>query len=445
MSRLSILTEAVFENRENVYISGIAGSGKSYLLKQLYDEAVKRGINSVLTSTTGVSSFNIGGCTIHSFTGIILPTQMPKDPQEYISRIVTRIKFKRYLLKKWQNLKILFIDEVSMLGANYIDVINEVAKRVRGSSSPFGNIQVVASGDFLQLPPVNDSFCFESPCWDELRFKNYVLTKAYRFTEQRWNDILQRARIGKLTKEDMEVLKGCVNKKNTSDIQPTVIYPLRRDVDDINEVALDDLPSDFITFIAEDTLGEEEKTGSVNIIRHCSEEQSKVLDSTLNIGRKIKLKVGAQVMLVANLDVGMGLVNGSRGIITNIADDEIVTVKFKGKEYEFEQPVLPYAFKIEHQGEYYVRTIVPLIPAYASTVHKMQGLTIDCGIINCGSSIFSPGQAYVALSRVRSLDGLFLEQISQSKIYPNKLALSFEEKMRKNAVFIDHEINDEEV
>ncbi len=81
MSRLSILSEAVFENKENVYISGIAGSGKSYLLKQLYDEAVKRGINSVLTSTTGVSAFNIGGCTIHSFTGIILPTKMPKDPQ----------------------------------------------------------------------------------------------------------------------------------------------------------------------------------------------------------------------------------------------------------------------------------------------------------------------------------------------------------------------------
>ena len=444
MSRLSVLTEAIFQDKHNVMIAGIAGSGKSYLLRQLYDESVKRGIVSILTSTTGVSSFNIGCSTIHSFTGIILPTQMPKDPEEFVSRIVTRIKFKRYLLKKWQNLKILFIDEVSMLGANYIDVVNEVAKRVRGSSSPFGGIQVIASGDFLQLPPVNDSFCFESPCWEELRFKNYVLTKAYRFTEQKWNDILQRARVGKLTKEDMEVLKGCVNKKNNSDIQPTVIYSLRRDVDDLNEVALDDLSSEFITFIAEDTLGEEEKTGSVNIIRHCSEEQSKVLDSTLNIGRKIKLKVGAQVMLVANLDVAMGLVNGSRGVITKVEADNVI-VKFKGKEYEFEHPISPYAFKIEHQGEYYVRTIVPLIPAYASTVHKMQGLTIDCGIINCGSSIFSPGQAYVALSRVRSLDGLFLEQISQSKIYPNKLALNFEEKMRKKAVFIDREINDEEV
>ena len=442
MSRLSILSEAVFENKENLFLNGIAGSGKSYLLKQLYDEAVKRGINSVLTSTTGVSSFNISGCTIHSFTGIVLPSQMPKDPEEYISRIVSRIKFKRYLLKKWQNLKILFIDEVSMLGANYIDVINEVAKRVRGCSSPFGGIQVVASGDFLQLSPVNDSFCFESPCWDELRFKNYVLTKAYRFTEQKWNDILQRARIGKLTKEDMDVLKGCVNKKNTSDIQPTVIYSLRRDVDNINEVALDDLPSEFISFIGEDTLGEEEKTESVSIIRHCSEEQSKVLDSTLNIGRNIKLKVGAQVMLVANLDVATGLVNGSRGIIMKITDEGAI-VKFKGKEYEFEYPVGPYSFKIEHGGEYYVRKILPLIPAYASTVHKMQGLTIDCGIINCGSSIFSPGQAYVALSRVRSLDGLFLEQISQSKIYPNKIALNFEEKMRKKAVFIDREINDE--
>ena len=442
MSRLSVLTEAVFENRENIYISGIAGSGKSYLLKQLYDESVKRGINSALTSTTGVSSFNISGCTIHSFTGIILPTQMLKDPEDFVSRIVTKIRFKRYLLKKWQNLKLLFIDEVSMLGANYIDLIDIVARRIRGINSPFGGIQVVASGDFLQLPPVNDSFCFESPCWNELNFKNYVLTKAYRFTEQRWNDILQRARIGKLTKEDMTVLKEYVNKQNNSDIKPTVIYALRRDVDSINEEALNNLPSEFITFTGEDTLGEEEKTGSVSIIRHCSEEQSKVLDSTLNIGRNIKLKVGAQVMLVANLDVSTGLVNGSRGVITKIEGNSVI-VKFKGKEMEFEYPIEPFSFKVEHGGEYFVRKIVPLIPAYASTVHKMQGLTIDCGIINCGSSIFSPGQAYVALSRVRSLDGLFLEQISQDKIYPNKLALKFEEQMRKKAVFIDIENGDE--
>jgi ATP-dependent DNA helicase PIF1 len=438
--RLSVLSEAVFENRDNVYISGIAGSGKSYLLKQLYDEAVKRGINSVLSSTTGVSSFNLGGCTIHSFTGIVLPTQMPKDPEEYISRIVTRIKFKRYLLKKWQNLKILFIDEVSMLGANYIDVINEVTKRVRGSNSPFSGIQVVASGDFLQLPPVNDSFCFESPCWSELNFKNYVLTKAYRFTEQKWNDILQRARIGKLTSSDISYLRKCINKKNNSDIQPTVIYSLKKDVDDINEVALDDIDEKSYIYEALDYMGEEIQTTSeqeeFKIIRNCTEEQSKVLDSNLNVKRKVTLKKGAQVMLLANLDVAEGLVNGSRGIITKIDENE-VTVKFKGKNHEFEEIIKAYDFKIEYQEELLVRKMLPLIPAYASTVHKMQGLTIDCGIVNCGDSIFSPGQAYVALSRVRSLEGLFLESLKPEKIYPNKKALQFEEEMKKDAFFID--------
>jgi ATP-dependent DNA helicase PIF1 len=325
-----------------------------------------------------------------------------------------------------------------MLGANYVDILDTVARKIRNNPTPFGGIKVVASGDILQLQPVNDTFCFESPSWHELDFMNFVLTKAYRFTSQKWSDILQRARIGKLTKEDIVQLRGCINKENKSDIQPTVIYALRKDVDDLNEIALDDLPTPFITFNAEDTLGEEEKLIEsnegkktlVNIVRHCTEEQSKVLDSNLNIGRTIKLKLGAQVMLVANLDVGMGLVNGSRGVITKISTTEII-VKFKGKKHEFEMPIDPYVFKIEHQGEILVRKIVPLIAAYSSTIHKVQGSSLDCAIINCGDSIFSPAQAYVALSRVRSLDGLFLEQLKLDKIYPNKHALQFEEKMKK--------------
>jgi hypothetical protein len=100
MCRFDVISNAIFNQQRNVYISGIAGSGKSYLLRQLFDEAISKKINCVLTSTTGVSAFNIGGCTIHSWSGIVLPTQLPKDVEEYISKIITRIKFKRYLLKK---------------------------------------------------------------------------------------------------------------------------------------------------------------------------------------------------------------------------------------------------------------------------------------------------------------------------------------------------------
>ena len=436
MSRFEIISKTIFQDEKNVYISGIAGSGKSYLLRELYLEAKKRGIISVLTSTTGVSAFNVGGCTIHSWTGIVLPTQLPKDPEEYIGKLVSRIRFKRHLSRRWQTLKIIFIDEVSMLGANYIDVVDNVARRIRNINRPFGGIQVVASGDFLQLPPVLDNFCFESPVWDEMNFMNYILTKAYRFTQQEWSDILQRARLGKLTQSDIDTLKKCVNKVNTSDIQPTVIYSLRKDVDDLNDVAMDDLPTTYIEFFSEDVLEEEEKK-DVIITRHCNEEQSKVLDANLNVGRKIKLKEGAQVMLVANLDVDMGLVNGSRGVITSIKEN-VVNVKFKGKSYEFEEPISTYQFKIEHQGEMLIRKMIPIIPAFSSTIHKMQGLTIDCAIVNCGDSIFSPGQAYVALSRCRSLDGLYLERLKPDKIFPNKVELKFEEKIRKIGVFIDN-------
>ena len=114
MNRFDILTKAIFEDKNNIYISGSGGTGKSYLMRQLFDEAVKRGINCVLTSTTGISSMNIGGCTIHSWSGIVLPTKLPTNPEDYISKVVTRIKFKRYLYKRWNNLRILFLDEITL-------------------------------------------------------------------------------------------------------------------------------------------------------------------------------------------------------------------------------------------------------------------------------------------------------------------------------------------
>jgi ATP-dependent DNA helicase PIF1 len=437
MERLNILIKTIFENESNVYISGVGGTGKSFLMRQLYDEAVKRGINCVLTSTTGISSMNIGGCTIHSWSGIVLPTKLPKDPEEYISKIVTRIKFRRYLYKKWTNLKLLFLDEVSLLGADYLDVLDCVSRRIRGIDLPLGGIQIVASGDFCQLPAINSAFCFESPTWNEIRFKNYILTKAYRFDTQEWSDILQRVRIGKLNNKDINTLKKCINKKNTSDILPTVIYALRKDVDDINEISLDNLPGESVEYFSDDILGQEDKySESIQIIRQCTEEQSKVLDSQLNCKRNLKLKVGAQVMLICNLDISMGLCNGSRGVVIKLKEDCVI-VKFKGREFEFEQEIKPFDFKIEHQNEILVRRIIPLILGYSSTVHKLQGSSIDSGLISINDSIFSPAMAYVALSRVRSLDGLYLEQLKIDKIYPDKRALKFDEELRKTGIMVD--------
>jgi ATP-dependent DNA helicase PIF1 len=437
MERLNILIKSIFENESNVYISGVGGTGKSFLMRQLYEEAVRRGINCVLTSTTGISSMNIGGCTIHSWSGIVLPTKLPSDPEEFISKIVTRIKFRRYLYKKWANLKLLFLDEISLLGADYLDILDCVARRIRGVDLPLGGIQIVAGGDFCQLPAINSAFCFESPTWYEIRFKNYILTKAYRFDTQEWSDILQRARIGKLNNKDIDTLKKCINKKNTSDILPTVIYALRKDVDDINEISLDNLPGEIVEYFSDDILGQEDKySESIQIIRQCTEEQTKVLDSQLNCKRNLKLKVGAQVMLICNLDISMGLCNGSRGIVIKLKEDCVV-IKFKGKEFEFEQEIKSFDFKVEHQNEILVRRIIPLILGYSSTVHKLQGSSIDSGLISINNSIFSPAMAYVALSRVRSLDGLYLEQLKLDKIYPNKIALSFDEKLRKTGIMVD--------
>jgi len=318
----------------NVFLTGPGGVGKSYYINKLKDE-LKDEI--VLTSTTGVSSYNLKAMTIHSFTGIgvfkvgdkveSVIKKMKKFSNTY-EQIKTRVR--RY--------SIIVIDEVSMLGKGFLEMINEILKIVRGNDRVFGGYQVIFTGDFMQLPPVNDQYCFYSNVWKELNFKVIELTKLYRFNDDLYSSILSRVRLGKNTKEDnTELYKRYFAYKKYKDdieneekepgidkdeinlkIRPTFLYSRKVNVNDKNMEELELNPNELIVFKA--NYRDKHKLCRIDIDK---------LENT------IYLKVGAQVMLTVNFDIDMGLVNGSRGVVTKY-EDGLLYVKFlNGMEISF--------------------------------------------------------------------------------------------------------------
>jgi len=403
----------------NIFITGPGGVGKSFYINKLKEEYKDE---IVLTSTTGVSSYNLKGSTIHSFTGIGIFKHGDK-----VDSIIKKLKkYKTYETVKTRVRKysIIVIDEVSMLGKAFLELINEILKLLRGNDNLFGGLQVIFTGDFLQLPPINDEFCFTSNIWKELKLRTIYLTKMYRVNDPLYTSILERARLGKTTKEDNQELckrlfaykkylkdieekeeKDCVN------IQPTFLYSKKINVEDKNMEELYKNPNELIIF----------KPQYTDMHKTCKIEFDK-LNGNLN------LKIGAQVMLNINLDIDMGLVNGSRGVVTsyNSETGELKVKMLNNIEYTFSKHEYVYE---EDDKVMYKMHQYPFILAYALSIHKVQGCTLDCAVIDLGHSIFEENMAYVALSRVRNLQGLYLQNFQSYKIFASKQALEFYENL----------------
>jgi ATP-dependent DNA helicase PIF1 len=379
-----------------------------------------------------------------------------KDPETFIRKCLRKIHNEKPLLKKWKNINIIIIDEISMMGGTYLHFLNIIARELREDKRPFGGIQIIASGDMLQLPPVKDIFPFEAPIWNDLKFINIVLSKAYRFENQSWSDCLQRIRLQKTTTSDVNLLKKCANKyqsmfenNDTSEpgeplrIKPTILCPVNAQVDKINNEELAKINGTSFTYNSIDICGTPEKDKDeidFSKFKKCTIDEIEFLDKELIVPSFIELKIGAQVMLLINLDVELGLVNGSRGIVQKCEE----TVFSKAVWVLFENHSEP--IKVEYEkchliedfeGKVYLRTMLPLKLSWAFSFHKAQGSTLESAIVNCGRGIFTEGQAYVALSRVRNSDNLYLSEFFPSKITTNKKALLFEQKMLKNSILID--------
>lgn len=396
----------------NIFITGGGGVGKSALI-DYYIKVNKTNRNTIgVTSTTGTSAILINGTTIHSYLGL-------GTGKQDVETICNKINGNRFLVRRWCKLKILIIDEISMLSASFFDKLEEIARNIRNTKKAFGGIQLILSGDFCQLSPINSSeFCFEAKSWGKCVNKTIYLQKIIRQENLTFKDCLSNIRLGIINKEIKALLDSRINAelKNEFGIEPTKLFSKNYYVDLTNVNQLRKISKDNKIYKYKLTTDFDSKIGDKYI---------KLIPALDNL----ELCKGCQVMLTYNLDLANHLVNGSRGVVTDFAyknGNYIPVVKFlNGLEIEIDFNT----WKIEEDGKI-IGTItqIPLKLGYAFSIHKAQGCSLDYAILDL-SDLFDFGMAYVALSRVRNLEGLSILNINWDKIKANPKAIDFYNKL----------------
>lgn len=405
----------LIKKNKNIFITGHAGTGKSYILNQIKEIFPK----VVITSTTGIAAVNVKGQTLHSWAGVGICNNT-------IAQTVEKILKKSSLKNQIQKCKILAIDEISMLDVRTFEYVNEVLKQVRSCSEPFGGIQVIFIGDFFQLPPVEKEenvekkYCFESQLWNDLDLHTILLTKNYRQNEENLITALANMRVNSLTEKDIELLKTRENINTNSLENALHIFATNYEADNYNSQKFMSIQSPEYKLYAIDGIykGEELIEQPTNARE---EHILKRIDVVCRAEKSISLKVNARVMLLINLDFDKGLINGSCGNVLEIDDDYImilfdngVTSKIKRHDFEFYNNEVLIA----------IRRQFPLRLAYGITIHKSQGMSLDKLVVDC-SKIFEKGQAYVALSRIKTLEGLYLRNFNPYKVMVDEKVVEF--------------------
>jgi ATP-dependent DNA helicase PIF1 len=395
---------------KSIFITGPGGTGKSYLIQAIYNLIPDRtGKHVSVTALTGCAALLLGryAKTLHSWAGIGLG-------RSEVNVLVAAIRRSGRAFRRWLGTDILIIDEVSMMTSELLEKLDEVARHIRRDKRPFGGIQVVFVGDFFQLPPVVKAsegeltFVFESPTWKSIVQETISLTQIHRQADPEFQKILNEARVGSLSEESIAVLKGRQGLPWAEElIRPTLLFTRRAEVDNVNDRNLKALPAERKLFKAETVFapleGLQGYTNETPEVKRAIEK----LDKDAPYMVELVLAQGAQVMLLVNKDPELGLVNGSRGVVVGFDGMGIPMVQFKHGA-----PIpIPAASWESDEVEGLYRKQIPLRLAYAITIHKAQGATLDSALIDIGTSTFEYGQAYVALSRVRSLDSLYIWDI----------------------------------
>jgi len=396
---------------KNVMITGAAGTGKTFIIQAFHEWAKTiDSLHVAVTSTTGVSALLIGGTTIHSWAGVGLG----EDSAMTLAKKIKNIK--RYN-ERWMTTSALIIDEVSMLPPDLFDKLDQIGRIVRNVNRPFGGIQLIVMGDFCQLNPVkSDSYCFEAKCWKQAIDRVYHLTEIIRQKDKTFQQTLNNIRMGIVTAADKALLNTRVNQKvDDLRIKPTKLFSLKKDVERTNKIALETLKSaGNLSRIYKARISLENKHSSGSLTDSQQTRFINAIQGQCQAVNALELAVGSQVMLICNLDLTRGFANGTRGVVTDLTDNGPMVYFRNGCEELIE----PWKWVIHFADEHVdvAKHQIPLILADACTIHKSQGSTIDYLEVNLGSSIWECGQTYTALSRVRTLDGLFITSIDYSKI-----------------------------
>ena len=402
---------------KNVFLTGPGGTGKSHLLKIFIERYNKINILSdsekelYVTSTTGISSLLINGKTLHSYAGIGLGN---KSYDFYIDKIKKNYKLKN----RWRNTKILIIDEISMLEPELFEKLEIIARKVRNNEKKFGGIQLVISGDFLQLPPVNSNkLCFESNIWSDIIDKTFYFQENLRQDNKKFQDILNKIRLGNVDEDVKNCLTSCINRNKTNLlIEPTILYSKRHMVKDYNSNKLSLLSNN-------DKQIYKSRIEYKNIKDEYKEAYTEIINKMCDIESEIELKIGTQVMLVVN-GIDDNLANGSIGKIIKFDNNYPVVLFTNG----IEKLITEYKWSLSDDNKKEPNVYkfqIPLVLAWAITIHRAQGATLDYIETDLGYSIFEYGQIYVVLSRVKTKEGIFIKNINFNKIKANPKAIEF--------------------
>lgn len=412
--------EAILEGN-NIFLTGQAGTGKSFVISKLLEICKSAGIKACATSTTGSSAVLIGGTTIHGWSGVNICGNKTSALKKASSN--------KSAISNWIKTDILIIDEVSMMSPALLEILDYVGREIRSNrETPFGGLRVVLCGDFCQLPPVKaEGFCFQSPIWPEIIDKCFCLTTIFRQTAVDFCTALSEIRFGIVSKKTQKLLDSRLKHKFEGDILPTQLYSKKIDVDKINMDRLCELNEPILPYTSDDIV--RDLGGGFKRSKEQLEQLFDKINKVCMAPPTLYLCVGAQVMLTVNLCVAEGLVNGSRGIITGISPSMRPIVKFlNGQILE----VKPNIWNVRI-NEYTTikRTQFPLILAWALTIHKSQGSTLDRAKMKLSDGMFADGMFYTALSRVSSIEGLSLDEVDYTKAKCNKQVLAFYKSLEK--------------
>jgi ATP-dependent DNA helicase PIF1 len=378
----------ILQTGANVFLTGSPGSGKTHTVRSYVDWLRAHSIEPAITASTGVAATHIHGQTLHAWSGIgILDRFTAYD--------IDRIASKEHVAKRIQKTSVLIIDEISMLPAPVLDAVDAICRQVRATDRPFGGIQVVLVGDFFQLPPISKAstaaqFAFQSEAWHWLNLIICYLTEQHRQDDRTFLSLLGAIRSGSFAEDEAEILQDRFTTLDKIGSDIPRLYTHNADVDRLNDTHLAALPGNAHVY-------EMESQGKANLVeglkRGCLSPE------------RLVLKEGAVVMCTKN-NAGLAYANGTLGRVVGFEaeDDYPIIETLDGRQIM----ISPSEWVVDEEGKIRAKIVqIPLRLAWAITIHKSQGQSLDAAAMDL-SRAFEYGQGYVALSRVRSLEGLHL-------------------------------------
>lgn len=408
----------ILQAGHNVFLTGSAGTGKTFLLNKFIEYLKKKNIKVGITASTGIAATHINGRTIHAWMGMGIAQTMDE-------KAIKKLKKNQEVRDRIKAAKILIIDEISMLDAERLNLIDKICKAIKDPFAPFGGLQLVMCGDFFQLPPIDKNgqarFAYEASAWQGAKIKVCYLEEQFRQNDLRFVKILNQIRANQAGEEELALLKKHSNKSSQSSIGPTKLYAHNIDVDVINDRELA-------------AISGEEMVYDMSI--HGPRDLVSYLKRSCLAPVELKLKVGAMVMFVKN-NFKAGYVNGTLAKVIGFSEDGWPVVQMKN-EQEVIVTISSWSFE---EGDDILANIhqLPLRLAWAITIHKSQGMSLDSAEIDLSKS-FTHGMGYVALSRVRTLDGIYLVGINQMAIKVSQEVVEKDKEFKSLSKQVENEI-----